>query len=258
MIVSLHDWQEALQASILERRDAMQDLIEPSDIDRTTRLGIYQDAYLLRLAEALGTNYPCVRDTLGDDDFGHLVIAYQRFRTPRHASIRWFGDCLADFLCSAEPYQSVPILADLARFEWSLRHTIDAADAVRLEHAHLAAVPAVDWPELVLALHPSVTLLRLDWNAPAVWQAFDDETATPNPARAPSAWLVYRGREGTSNWQSIPDLEFAALEAIRSREPFADLCVRLETHGTDPDKVPVIASQMLQEWIAAGILTRGG
>lgn len=258
MITSLHEWQASLQASILERRDAMQDMIEPSHVDRATRLRIYQDAYLLRLAEALGTNYPCLRDTLGDEDFGHLVIAYQRFRPPRHPSIRWFGDCLADFLGSGEPYQAVPIFADLARFEWSLRHTIDAADAVRLEPEDLAALPAADWPDLVLALHPSVTLLGLDWNAPAVWQAFDDKTESPDPVRAPSAWLVYRGREGTSHWQSIADLEYAALETIRSRMSFADLCVRLETRGADADEVPAIAAEMLRSWIAAGILTHAG
>lgn len=257
MIVSLHDWQDALQTSILERSDAMSDLIEPSHIDRATRLGIYQDAYLLRLAEALGTNYPCIKDILGDDDFGHLVVAYQRSRPPRRASIRWFGDCLADYVCSAEPYQSVPILADLARFEWSLRHTIDAADAIRLEHADLAAIPAEEWPELVLALHPSVTLLRLAWNAPAVWQAFHDKTATPAPVTAPCAWLMYRGRDGTSNWHSSSGPEFNALQAIRSREPFAELCARIEQYGIDASRVPMLAAEMLKEWIAVGIVTRG-
>ena len=91
---------------------------------------IYSDGYCLRLIEALQANYPALAKLLGDEEFATLGAAYvqrQRFALPidpllRRRACRIFWRPRAD-------YAKAPLLADLARWEWTMTEVFDAADA---------------------------------------------------------------------------------------------------------------------------------
>ena len=64
-----------------------------------------------------------------------------------------------------------PATVDLAQLEWALCHAFDAAHAAPLDVAELAALPAQDWPDVCLAMYPSVQLLALQWVVGPDWHA---------------------------------------------------------------------------------------
>jgi hypothetical protein len=253
-MVSLNQWIISLQSSILERYDAMEDMIQASHLNRQTRLEIYQNAYLLRLAEALQSNYPGLYAVLGENDFGCMLLAYLASDPPKAASIRWFGASLSEFLESHPPYESVPVFSEIARFEWALRHTVDAADAKRLNIEELTNLDPDGWINLRIALHPSVSLIKLNWNAVAIVHAANQDLSIPDPHSDPSRWLIFRGIEGECSWRSLGPVEWAALSATSMGISFSALCEIIAECEVDSTEVAGLAATHMRQWVDEGIV----
>ncbi|STQ89631.1 HvfC/BufC N-terminal domain-containing protein [Iodobacter fluviatilis] len=251
--MSLHTWQRDLQASILTASDQIRQPLNQGSISREREIAVYADGYFLRLAEALQSNYPALFQILGDDDFYSLARAYLAAHPSSQPSIRWFGDQLATFLAQALPYASVPIFAELAAFEWALRHTVDAADAPLLTLEDLQAIPTGDWGQLCFKLHPSLSILSLQWNAPKVWQALMAEDAPPEPQRLPQPCLVWRKPDLTLHWRSAKPPEVHALNLLASGANFSSVCEALMSE--DINDVPLRAAGFLRTWIEQGLIT---
>jgi hypothetical protein len=255
----LQAWQAAVQHTILSPDNALRpqltSWIRVDGAKPDFRLGVYIDAYVLRLLEALRTNYPAVRQLLGDEDFDHMARRYLAAHPPSESSIRWFGVLLSDFLRTATPYADIPSMAELAEFEWALRHTIDAADADILTLDTLQAIEPESWPRLTFALHPSLSILPLQWNAPQIWNALTHNETPPQPTPHAMHWLVYRQPDLVSGWRSATALEIAALDCIRRGLNFADLCEAIARLVTDIESVPLTAATFLKSWVAQGLLS---
>jgi hypothetical protein len=256
----LQEWQSALQACIVDPqqdRERLRPRLQAGSVDVDSQLEIYANAYVLRLVEALRDNYPALHHALGDADFDVMARRYLERYPSTRASIRWFGDSMALFLQERDPWRQVPVLSELAAFEWAVRHTIDAADADRLTTETLLSVPLQDWGELRFDLHPSVTLLSLQWNAPQLWRELTDAATDPSggaiePARQPLHWLVYREPDLASGWRSLTDMEQVVLERLQQGATFADLCACIALH--DPGDAATRAAGLLRLWIEQGIL----
>ncbi len=258
--VRLHDWQSALQACIVDpQRDRKQvrAWLQAGSVGGDIQLDIYANAYVMRLIEALRCNYPAICRALGDEDFAVMAKRYLERHPSAQASIRWFGDSLPVFLQDREPYSLVPVLSELASLEWAIRHTIDAADADRLTVESLLSVPAETWGGLQFDLHPSVTRLSLQWNAPRLWHALTDDaesvsSGTVAPARQAMHWLIYRKPDLVTGWHSLTGTEKAALDRLQQGATFGDICEYIALH--DDRDAAVQAAGLIRLWVEQGIL----
>lgn len=250
----LKDWQSTLQQSILNREDQLAGLLKGSDDQRTTRLLIYQDAYLLRLAEALEANYPVLYQLLEDIDFGKLFLRFHAIYPSKHPSIRWFGSQLSQYLRSDPIYNDRPVLSELADFEWAIRHTIDAADSPSISFDTLAALTPEEWVALPIRLHPASRVLELNWDAPAFWQSIQDGTVPPREVRLDSAWLIFRAHDGSAHWRSVDNHELRMLRCMEFGVTFGDLCERVSEWIETPDEAPAKVALLLRQLVDEGLL----
>jgi hypothetical protein len=220
-----------------------------------TRLGIYARAYRSRLAEALASNYPVLAKLVGEGDFDTLAEKYVRAHDSPYFSIRYYGDALAGFLTAHPDYAAAPVLAELARWEWTMTEVFDAADATPLTHAELAAVPPQQWAGLRLRWHPSVRRLSLQWNAPQIWQAItaDAERPAASLSAAPVEWLLWR-HELTTYFRSLAATEAAVLDAARNGWPFGELCELLCAELGEA-QAAAHAATLLRDWVGSGLIT---
>jgi hypothetical protein len=220
-----------------------------------TRLQIYAGAYGSRLAEALQNNFPALAKLLGEDDFQALAAAYVRSHDSPYFSIRYYGEALPQFLASDETYAAVPLLAELAQWEWNMTGVFDAADAAPLGHEALAQLAPQQWAQLRLGWHPSVRRLELAWNVPQIWQALtqDSERPAASLSDAPVAWLLWR-HELTTYFRSLTPTEAKVLDAARSGWPFGELC-ELLCDELGEAQAPARAAQLLRDWIGSGLIT---
>jgi hypothetical protein len=188
-----------------------------------------------------------LQELLGDEQFGAIAAEYIDAHPSRFASIRWFGDRLAQVLGQSHPGQ--PWLAELARWEWALAASFDAPDAAAAGVECLAGIAPDDWAGLRLQFHPSVQYLELATNAQALFKALSEEQPPPQPAllERPQPWLLWR-QDLKTQYRSLEPAEAAAARTMRDGGTFGAMCELLcEWH--DGDEVPLVAAGMLKRWI---------
>ena len=245
--------QDDFQNHLLRGDQAVQaHVLGSARVPVATRLGIYAGAYRSRLADALAANYPALAKLLGAADFATLAVDYVRAHDSPFFSIRYYGDQLPAFLAAHEDYTAAPVLAELARWEWTMTCVFDAADAAPLAHTELASIPPQRWARLRFVWHPSVHRLELAWNVPQLWQALSDDAARPPATLQAASWLLWR-RELATYFRSLSAAEAAALDAARSGWPFAELC-ELLCEEVGEAQAPAQAAELLRGWLAAGLI----
>lgn len=230
-------------------------VVSTADASAEERVGIYVDAYRLRLLEILEDNYPGLRALVGDEEFDRLGRSYIDAHPSTHPSVRWFSRHLEEFLKTNEPYSAHPYLAEMAVFEWAQSMVFDAADGAQVAIEKLAALPPDQWPGLSFKLHPAVQMLSLAWNVPSFWQAVDQDEEPPELAATPEpvSWLLWRAELAT-HWRSLGVDEAWALAAAREGRNFAELCEGL-CRWHEESSVPLTAASLLKRWLTDGLLT---
>ncbi len=240
--------QRDLQRHVISGDAAIADAVNGTlAVPVATRLSVYANAYRVRLTDALAANMPQLRLLLGEAEFGTVAGRYIDEYPSQFASIRWFGDHLAQVL--AQSHAAQPWVAELAAWEWALAASFDAPDAPTIGVEALASVAPGDWAELHLEFHPSVQYLELATNAQALFKALSGEQPLPQPAilERPQPWLLWRQDLKTQYRSLLPD-EVAALAVVRGGGTFGAMCeVLCESH--DAEEVPLVAAGMLKRWL---------
>jgi hypothetical protein len=251
----LRELQRELQHELLGEQSVIAGaIVDAPPLPTDARLGIYRNAYRSRLIEALDDTYPVLHELLGDETFEGLGNLFIGAHPSRHRSIRWYGRELADFLAEAAPFDEQPILAEVARFEWTLSEVFDSADATPLDRAALMAIEPGAWATLSFRFHPSIRRLAFEWNTVAVWKAMSADIDPPAPRRSEGAveWLLWR-RNLENYFRSIDAAESTALEAALRGETFETICFELGTQLPE-DEVPLRAAGLVGSWTDSGIL----
>jgi hypothetical protein len=253
-VSALASLQHDLQRHVLNGDAAIAKAVKGTPaVPAATRLSVYSNAYRVRLAEALAANMPNLSALLGEEEFSVVAGSYIDAHPSQFASIRWFGDRLADEL--GHSHASQPWLAELARWEWMLAASFDAGDAPTVGIESLAAVAPEDWSDLRLQFHPSVQRLELRTNAQALFKALSEDQPAPQPRilEHPQPWLLWR-QDLKTQYRSLEPAETAALAVMSGGGTFGEMCEALcEWH--EADAVPLVAAGMLKRWIVEELLT---
>lgn len=122
---------------------------------RQPAFAVYRNTVMSGCIDALQANFPSVLRLVGSDWFRAAAAAYIRAQPPSDGRMLFYGETFADFLAEFEPAVELPYLADVARLDrfWIEAHT--AQDAVAVDSAWLASLPAQALGALRLLPHPS-------------------------------------------------------------------------------------------------------
>ncbi len=254
---TLAEIQDRFQEAVVAGDDGLLALIP--DNSRTTRdvlLGVYRHAYVARLVEVAGTDYPRLKAYIGEADFDQMLRGYVAVCPSRHANVRWFPRRLPEFLSSAAPYADRPVLRELALIERALNDAFDAVDAPVLGLKDLARHSPERWGDLSFSPHPSAVRLDLSTNAFAIWRALKDEVAAPsaNPLAERERLVVWRN-DVTPAARTLLAEEAMMWDEASKGVRFSILCELAATYA-DADGAALRVAQYLQGWIAAGMLTK--
>lgn len=249
-MTSLSRLQQAFQGYVLRGEPEVVERIGGgASVDPQRRLRIYADAYRLRLVEALATDYEALRALLGDEAFNTACHAYVQATPSAFRNVRWYGADLPEFLRVTQPWAQQLAAHEVALFEWTLTLAFDAADDPVVRFQDLAQLPPTQWPVLGFVLHPSVRLIELRTNAPALRKATDagEPLAEPEVGDKPNSWLIWR-KELSACFRSLSEPESWALSTIRDGANFTELCEGLCTWFTPEDAAPQAAA-LLRQWV---------
>lgn len=260
--MSLTELQARMQAHVLSHDDvALLDVCDEQGLSAQRRLGIYHHAYRARLLETMRDTFAHTWRYLGDEWFDHLALAFIEQHPSTHANLRWYGQTWPAWLDGSRMAQMGaglhPEVTELAQLDWALRRAFDAADAVTLTAADLAAMPVEDWAVAPLHAHASVALVVLQCNALALWHALDRDEAVPEVESLlqPVTVLVWRHDE-RPHFRSVPEQEAQALTLLLLGRSFTDICALLQDQPGEQGDAAARAASLLRQWLNDGLLTQ--
>ena len=246
--------QHGFQSYVAAGGDFAHAIVGDARAPAERRLRVYYDAYRLRLIDVLRKDFAGLAALLDDDDWQKMVIGYLATHPSSSPSVRWLGRHLPGYLAAAAPWSARPELAEMAAFEWAWGRSFDAADTPSLDATALQALAPKDWPQLRLGFHPTLQLLELRSNVPALYQAVSSDKDMPalDIDDEPACWMLWR-HELRVYWRSAPADEAPALAAVAAGTDFAGLCAAMAAVMPD-DEVPARAVQIIQQWLVDGLL----
>jgi hypothetical protein len=246
---SLRELQLAMQGHVLRGDPAIvAGLRRSGGLPAAGRLAIYASAYTLRLTEALRESFPALVQTMRPAPFDAMARAYVAAQPSHHASIRWFGAQLADHLQA----RGSALLADIARWEWTLGTVFDGPDAAPVGLDAVSSFAAADWPSLQIDFCHNLQRVAVRVDAVQAWRAATSATddTPPGPRHAGIEWLVWRRDLATSFRSLLPD-EAWAFDAVRGGATFGELCEGLAMRA-GAQSAPAHAASLLKQWLADG------
>jgi hypothetical protein len=233
----------------------IQELIAPQGkLSVASRLGIYRNAYRLRLRETIETDHEILGLYLGDELFEQMVDGYIERCPSRFFSLRDLTTRLPGFLRQTPPFADHPVLAELASFERRLLDVFDAPDASRAHLEELRRLSPDHWPDLQLRYHPSMQLFTAQWNSVECWRALKTGGTPPEAIQQPgSHWLLWRGCDQLSQFRSLPALERSLIVSALAGAPLSVLCEQLAAELPEDQVGPRLLDR-LGNWLEEGLI----
>lgn len=226
-----------------------------SRIDPHRRLKIYFNAYRLRLMEVLEKDFPKTHILLGDDAFSNACEQYVHAHPSTHFSVRYFGQNFALFLGQNTPYSQWPFVEEMARLEWTLSQTLDAADAPLVAADVLSKFSQEQWPYLQFEFHPSLFLEEFHWDTVELFKDIDSGHSPRPPVQhsAPISWMFWR-KHLSAHYQSCERPQATILKDALTGQCFYALCDQLCQYIPET-QVPEYALTSLQGWLGHGFIS---
>lgn len=251
----LADIQAGFQAYLIGNEKStsfINQIVNDEKVGAVKRLGIYYEAYRLRIIEALTNVYPNLKLLLGDAYFDQAARGYIDAYPSTYRNMRWVGDQMALHLEKTLPEH--PIAAEMATFEWALGLAFDAEDAPVLQLQDLATVPPGEWAQLTFKFHPSMEILELNWNVVEMWQALDSEDSPPAVIPLKGHCLVWRHLTD-AYFRLLEDAELDAIHMVMNGGSFGEMCELLQQDNVGEQAAMNQAAQYLSQWINEELLS---
>jgi len=240
----LSDFQDRFVAALRDPGAPIpEDLLGRADEIPVARFGVYRNNVHSSLVDALAATYPTVERLVGTEFFRAMAQPYVRSTLPETPVLIHYGATLAGFVANFEPVRGLPYLADVARIDWAWHQAYHAPEADPLTADQIEAIPAKEWGQRCLVLHPSTRVVDSPWPTVSIWltnrhdatvQPIDlnagaEEALICRPAHEVGVWRLPEG--GTRLVQALAagvPLSEAALATTRE-VPALDLTTTLQT-----------------------------
>jgi uncharacterized protein (UPF0276 family) len=248
-VLDLAQLQHEFQGYVLDRDPAvLQHVSGTAAADAATRMSVHVRGYTLKLLGALEADYPVLKAIVGGEEFEALGHAYIAAQASISADLHGFEEGLLPFLDSEPRWSERPELADMARFEWAMARSFDAADENVLSREALTGLTAESWARLRFIVHPAVQRIELRTNAAHAWSAWARGESLPPLRRnaASATWLLTR-QELKVRFRAMASEEATAFDRLAAGACFAQWCDEL-----GPGVIAERAVELLNRWLADG------
>lgn len=172
------------------------DVILPSKtLTPVERVGIYHGMYLLRMEEALESDYPGLQHFLGQESFRNLVAGYVEVHPSRSYTLNRLGDHFPEHVKTAPGLPRREFCYDLARLELLVSQVFDGPETKCLSAEAIAAVPEDAWDRARLTPVAAFRLGAFRYPVNPYLQSMRDEKHDHPKPRIKDAWVAIFRRD---------------------------------------------------------------
>lgn len=184
--------------------DVSQMVVPSETLTSAERAGVYRGMYLLRMEEALTTDYPVLKSFLGDDAFFELISGYVKQHPSRSHSLNFLGRSLPKFIGESPNLADHEFLRNLAAFELAIAEVFDEEQTPVLSPEEIAEVPGEAWETARLQSIAALRLCKFDYPVSMFKEAYRDDEGFPEVSPA-NQWLVVHRRDYRVYWTTLDE-----------------------------------------------------
>lgn len=245
---------QGVRAAVRETPGALRWIADVAPIDAATRLSVYGDGYFLRLLEALTSDYPAVKRTLGEEDFRVLAAHYLKANQSRSPTLADLGEAFPRFVSEHPLTRRYPFLSDLARLERDAMTRLFAPRLPALDPEVIRNIPAEDWPRVRLIFDPTVLLLKVAWPVEQLWRRRElpPESGGRTLRRARAQWLLIFRDETWVKVVEISSQEWDTLRRIKEGARLGGVFSRASKSLGKTNAAQV--RRWFSSWVAGGLI----
>jgi len=208
--------------------------------------------YLMRMEEALETDYPVIRYHLGDHQFAHLVREYVERYPSTSYTLNRLGDHLPQFFLDRPKWPQATFLHDLARLELAMTEVFDEEESPVLSAKELEAVSPEAWEEARLRPVSAFRLLAFKHAVIPNLVAYHEDRPSPNPRRRAS-WVALYRRDYSVLRLELSRAEYDLLRAIVDGAPLGEALTTAAASKSQRQQAKVF--RWFRTWISEGLFT---
>jgi Putative DNA-binding domain len=216
------------------------------------RLDIYREMYLLRMEEALSTDYPGLKHFLGDAEFLRMVERYVEVYPSSSYTLNRLGDHLPEFVATMANLPKRDFCHELARLELALTGVFDAGETPALTPEAVRAVPQEAWETAQLKPIDAFGLLEFEYPVSRYLGFVDKENPAPRLARK-KTWVVAYRRNYHVHRMDLTQPGYALLSALASGETVGDAIISVMTRKWRPAVKEKQLFEWFRDWMAEGL-----
>lgn len=245
---------QGVRAAVRETPAALRWIADAPPIDAATRLSVYGDGYFLRLLEAMTSDFPAVRRTVGEDNFRILAANYLAANPSKSPTLADLGEAFPGFVRTHPLSRRYPFLADLSRLERDVMTRLFEGRLPPLDPKTIGNIRAEDWPRVRLILDTTVLLLKVAWPVERLWRRRELPLRAGGRIvrRARPQWLLLFRDE---TWVKVAEISRQEWDTLRRLNEGARLGrvfdrATKELGNADAAKV----QSWFSSWIAGGLI----
>lgn len=248
---------EALASTAAKREipaEKLREVIRPSErLTASERVGVYHGMYLMRMEEALETDYPLVHRHLGDEAFSEFVRAYVQDHPSTSYTLNRLGDQVPRFFADHPDRPQAGFLHDLARLELALAEVFDEQESPVLTAEELEKFDPELWENARLRPVAALRVLAFRHAVIPHLLAYHDGRPSPSPRRRAS-WAVFYRRDYSVLRLELDRNEHNLLQALVAGEPLGEALASAAGRELSPRKQEQIFS-WFRSWVSQGLFS---
>lgn len=230
---SLHDLQTKFrQYAFSGQENDLPDTVLSKGLNATQRLQVYRNNIQFLMTDALKGVFDVIEKLVGDAFFKQLCRDYISAHPSRSGDLHLFGEHMAEFIKSYKATDSLPYLADIARFEWAYHEVFhDASCKPRDIFQKIATIAPEQHPHITFSINPASRLLSSNYPVYDIWDANvreNDQMIEINN-NSTHYYLISRRQDNDIYVQTLNVSEYQLLALIEKRAPLMELAHAIES-----------------------------
>ena len=164
--MNLNKLQQRFSEALLYKNTLIVSEIEKKEVfSSEDLLQVYRNSFVMGVSEALSITYQHTLALVGEEFFNAVARQFILQHPPHENNIISYGDGFSEYLHTLPQLQTIPYIAEIARFEWLLEETSNLPiQKEQLDIHRLSAVPAEQFEKIILQIPSQVNLFSSEQN----------------------------------------------------------------------------------------------
>jgi hypothetical protein len=219
------------------------------------RVDVYREQFWIRHLANLREDFPTLTWALGGEEpFRLCATDYLDARPPCTWNLQRLGEGIPEFVADDPRWRGDQLVQDAARLDWAFMEAFDAADAPAFDPRLLASTPEDAWPEIGIALHPSVRLLAAGHRVAELRDAVKRGETPDRPGPHESHVVVWRDGACFLRAAAIECAAWHVLSALHAGHALGAACERasVPAEQADLEQIGTKLAGWFGQWTASG------